>query len=236
MPNMNKIEVCLTPELIHQHDLKGKIAVAVDIFRATSCMVAGIANGVPAIHPVKTVEECLELGKKGMITAGERGGIKVEGFDIGNSPFEYLKEELKGRPVAASTTNGTRTILASLEADEVLIGAFLNIGALAGYLKKAKKDLVIHCAGWKGTVNIEDALFAGALIDRLQVETAGDAALIAHQLFAANRHDMQAMAKKSAHARRISGFGAEKDIAFCMTPDLYAAVPVYGDGKITLPR
>ncbi len=231
---MRKIEVCLTPELIHQYDLEGKIAVAVDIFRATSCMVSGIANGVADIYPVATVDECFELGKEGMIMAGERGGIKVDGFDIGNSPFDYMSDEVKGKSVVVSTTNGTRTILASLNADEVLIGAFLNIGVLAEYLKNAQKDVVIHCAGWKGTVNLEDTLFAGALINLLidQMEISGDSALIAHQLYLANQDKLLEIARQSAHAQRLSGFGVAKDIEFCMTSNQYETIPVYVDGKL----
>ena len=119
---MNHVEVCLTPDLIHQFELKDKIVVAVDIFRATSCMVTGMAHGVEAIYPVATVEDCFALGRdKGMITAGERGGAKIEGFTIGNSPYEYMKDEFKNKSIVVTTTNGTRTILASLEADQILI-------------------------------------------------------------------------------------------------------------------
>jgi len=229
---MNKIEVCLTPELIHQYELPGKIVVAVDIFRATSCMVTGMAYGVKSIHPVATVEECKELGNKGMITAGERGGQKVDGFRIGNSPFEYMQDEFRNQSIAVSTTNGTKTILASTSADQVLIGAFLNIGALTDYLEQTRKDVVVHCAGWKGTVNMEDTLFAGALIEALANthKTSGDSALIAHQLYESNKHDLLGIAKKSSHAIRLAGFGVDRDIAFCLSESLYSIVPEFQDG------
>ncbi|MFY0608138.1 MAG: 2-phosphosulfolactate phosphatase [Cyclobacteriaceae bacterium] len=235
---MRKIEVCLTPELIHQFDLDGKYVVVVDIFRATSCMVSGMSNGVEAIHPVATVEECVALGNEGMITAGERGGVKVEGFDMGNSPFEYLEASVVGKSIAVSTTNGTRTILASLEGKEILIGAFLNLKATAQYLTKQDCDIMIHCAGWKGTVNIEDSLFAGALIAALAEthEISGDPALLAHQLYQANATDLMPIAQASSHAQRLSGFGATKDLEYCMTQDLYDLVPVYQDGKIVLSK
>ena len=90
---MSKIEVCLTPELIHQHELKGKIVVVVDIFRATSCIVTGLASGVESIKPVGSIEDTLVLGEQGYIMAGERDGKKVDGFDMGNSPFEYMEKE-----------------------------------------------------------------------------------------------------------------------------------------------
>lgn len=233
---MNKIEICLTPELIHQFTLEGKVVVVVDIFRATSCMVTGLAHGIEAIYPVGSVAECFALGEKGMITAGERGGQKIEGFVIGNSPFEYMKEELQGQSVAVTTTNGTKALLASLEADEILIGAFLNISALTSYLSDLHKDVVIHCAGWKGTVNLEDTLFAGALVDELKSshQTDGDPAILAHHLYKANQNNLLSIAKSSSHARRLESFGIEQDITFCMDHSLYSVVPAYKDGKLQL--
>lgn len=231
---MNTVEVCLTPDLIHQFDLKGKIAVVVDIFRATSCMVTGMAHGIKSIYPVDNVTDCLDLGKKGMITAGERGGIKVEGFTIGNSPFEYMKDEYQGQSVAVTTTNGTRTILASTEADQILIGAFLNLDALVSYLSAIQKDVVIHCAGWQGTVNIEDTLFAGALIDKISDTRhfSGDPALLALQLYSQHQDDLMKIARASSHAQRLKNFGIEKDLEFCMDLSLYTVIPEFKDGKL----
>ena len=103
---MRTIEVCLSPELIHQHELEGKVVVVVDIFRATSCIVTGLAHGVPAIKPVAEVDEAFKFQKEGFLAAGERGGQKVEGFDLGNSPFEYMEDRMKGQKVVISTTNG----------------------------------------------------------------------------------------------------------------------------------
>lgn len=232
---MNQVEVCLTPELIHQFNLSNKIVVAVDIFRATSCMVTGMAHGVKAIYPVATVEECLEKGtKEGMITAGERGGQKLEEFTIGNSPYEYMQDEFKNKSIVVTTTNGTRTILASLAADQILIGAFLNLRAVANHLVSSRKDVVIHCAGWKGTVNIEDTLFAGALIEEIMAthKITGDPALMAHQLYKANSHDLMTISKESSHAKRLSTFGIGKDIEFCMNQSLYSVLPEFKEGKL----
>jgi 2-phosphosulfolactate phosphatase len=220
---MNRIEVCLTPELIHQHELSGKVVVVVDIFRATSCIVTGLSHGIVAIKPIGTVEETLSLGEQGFVMAGERGGVMVDGFDMGNSPFEYMDEDLTGRKVAISTTNGSQAILKSLDADEILIGAFLNLQSTADFLALTKKDVVVHCAGWKGTVNIEDTLYAGALIDSLTKthSISGDSAFISHQLYRANKGDLLSIAKESSHAHRLAGFGVIKDIAFCVQLDEY---------------
>lgn len=233
---MRTIEVCLTPDLIHQHELNGKIVVVVDIFRATSCIVTGLANGVEAIKPVADVEETKVLGKEGYLMAGERGGIKVPEFDMGNSPFEYQKDEVKGKKVAISTTNGSQAIIKSEKAKEIIIGAFLNLESISEYILQSKADIVIHCAGWKGTPNLEDTLFAGALIDECaeEMKTAGDSALVAHQLYIANHENLYGIAKQSSHAERLSGFGIEEDLEFCMTENEYQIVPKLVGGEIVV--
>ncbi|MFY0601160.1 MAG: 2-phosphosulfolactate phosphatase [Cyclobacteriaceae bacterium] len=232
---MNKIEVCLTPELIHQFELEGKIVVVVDIFRATSCMVAGMATGVKAIHPVAEVNECVSLGADGKIMAGERGGIKVEGFDIGNSPFDYMSDQCCGKEVAVTTTNGTLAIVKSIGAEEILIGAFLNLSAIQKHIAQSKKDVIVHCAGWKGTVNLEDTLFAGALINALEKTHSieGDPGIIAKSLYDHHKNDLTKATQASSHAQRLSNFGVEKDLEFCMKQDEFDVVPIFENGSIS---
>lgn len=229
---MNELTVCLSPELIHQFSLREKIVVVVDVFRATSCMVTGLAHGVTTIYPVQDIDQCKALGKAGAVMAGERGGLKIEGFELGNSPFDYMQESLKNRSVAVTTTNGTKALIASKGAERILVGAFLNISALAALLSASGKDIVVHCAGWQGTVNVEDTLFAGALADRLTSSHAisDDPALLAWQLYHHNRNDILTLAKNSSHAKRLAGFGVEKDLEFCMTPDQFREIPeLFGD-------
>lgn len=224
---MRTIEVCLTPELIHQHELKGKVVVVVDIFRATSCIVTGFGNGVKSIRPVGEIEETLALGKQGYIMAGERGGKKVEDFDLGNSPFDYQDESLKGKKVAISTTNGSQAILKSKGAAQILIGSFLNLESLIEYVLQLPQSVVVHCAGWKGTPNLEDTLFAGALIDECAEELtiSGDSALVAHQLYIVSHENLLGIALESSHAKRLKDFGIEEDLEFCMEDSKYKVVP-----------
>jgi 2-phosphosulfolactate phosphatase len=230
-----KVETCFTPALIDQFSLDGKQVVVVDIFRATSCMVSGMAHGLKSIYPVDNVEKCLELGRKGYFTAGERGGIKIEEFNIGNSPFEYMNPELAGQSIAVTTTNGTHALVKSLSAQEIIIGAFLNLSAVVNYLQSTGLDTVIHCAGWKGALNIEDTLFAGALIDKLEtVELADDSSKIAQALFLQHKNDLHQIALASSHAKRLANFGIEKDLEFCMSIDKFDVVPLYIDRALTL--
>jgi 2-phosphosulfolactate phosphatase len=221
------IEVCLTPELIDQHDLTGKIAVVVDIFRATSCMITGLAEGVKAIYPVSSVEACLALGADGMVTAGERGGKKIAEFDIGNSPFQYQDGKVTGKNVAITTTNGTLAIEKSKSASQILVGAFLNLSATASYLTDQNQSIVIHCAGWKGTPNLEDTLYAGALLAPLNnagFQIMGDSAELSLDFYLHNKTDLLSAAKKSDHAHRLSGFGATEDAGFCLQLDHYDGI------------
>ncbi len=231
---MRTIEVCLTPDLIHQHDLKGKVVVVVDIFRATSCIVAGLANGVKSIKPVSEVEEAKLLSQKGYLIAGERGGQKIQGFDMGNSPFEYLDEAVKGKKIAISTTNGSRAIIKSAEAAQILIGSFLNLEALTEYILQLPQNIVIHCSGWKGTPNLEDTLFAGALIDECseEMKSVGDSALLAHQLYIANHENLLALALTSSHADRLKGLGIDDDLELCMEDSKYHVVPKLVGGEL----
>ncbi|MEM9857283.1 MAG: 2-phosphosulfolactate phosphatase, partial [Bacteroidota bacterium] len=150
---MKTLDVCLSPDLIHLHHLNDKSVVIVDILRATSCMVSGLANGVDHIIPFADLNECRKMKDQGYLIAGERGGEKVEGFDLGNSPFDYMNSQVKGRKVATTTTNGTVAIEKSKGAKNIIIGAFLNITAVADFLRKREESVIIFCAGWKGKVN-----------------------------------------------------------------------------------
>ena len=231
---MKNIEVCLSPELIHLFDLEGKTVVVVDILRATSCMTTAFAHDIHSMKPVATLEECKALKQDGYYIAAERGGQKVDGFDIGNSPFSYMEPFLKGEKVAVTTTNGTLAITKSMAANDVLIGAFLNISAVARKVIELDQDLIIHCAGWKGSVNAEDTLFAGALIDLLS-EThnmSADDATVAFALYQQHKANMLNYVSQSSHARRLQAFGIMKDIEFCLETDKYEVVPYLKDGSI----
>lgn len=233
---MKNIDVCLTPDLLHQYELENKIVVVVDILRATSCMVSGLANGVKEIVPVATLEECKALQETGYLAAAERNGSKAEGFDMGNSPFEYMDEKLKGEKVAVTTTNGTLAISKSLAAKEILIGAFLNLEAVANYLKSKEEDIIVLCAGWKGKFNLEDTLFAGALCHQLKgdFEFACDAPLAAEAMYLTARIDMMKYMEDSSHAKRLAKLNVKKDIAYCVQESIYDVIP-YLSGKALVP-
>ena len=234
MEKQAKVDICFTPKLIHQHELEGKIVVVVDILRATSCMVTAMANGIDEIVPVSTLEECKAMKGLGYKIAAERNGKKASGFDIGNSPFEYLKEGMKGQKVAVTTTNGTLAIHKSLMADQVLIGAFLNIQSVADHLMQELKDVVIVCAGWKGKFNLEDTLFAGALCQLIEskFEFDGDSPVAAVAMYQQMGDDLAGALQSSAHAKRLAKMEVTKDISFCSELNKYTVLPVLKGEKL----
>lgn len=223
-----KIDVCLSPELLNLYRLDGKIVVVVDVLRATSCMITALAEGVEEIRPVASLDECRDLKAKGYLTAAERGGEQVEGFDLGNSPLSYLNRAYAGQKVAVTTTNGTLAITKSAPyARQVIIGGFLNLSAVAEYLRKQSEDVVILCAAWKGKVNMEDTLFAGALLKELEnnYELECDAPLAAKTLYQCVEGKLYEFMQQSSHARRLSKFGVEEDIKFCLEANKYREIP-----------
>jgi 2-phosphosulfolactate phosphatase len=226
---MNNFDVCLTPDLLHLHKLENSIVVVTDIFRATSCMVTGLAYGVESITPVATVEECRNLQERGYVAAAERNAEKVEGFELDNSPFSYMDERLIGSKIAMTTTNGTFAISkAKASAVKVLVGAFLNVGALANHLRNEPYDVLVLCSGWKGRPNLEDTLFAGALAEALKDEYSiqEDGALMAQRLYNQGKSNLLSFVATSSHVRRLQRLGISKDIAYALQHDLYDIVPV----------
>jgi 2-phosphosulfolactate phosphatase len=190
-------------------------------------MTTAFAHGIESISPFAQLEDCLAMKAKGYYTAGERDGKKVDGFDLGNSPFEYQSPDLKGQKLAFTTTNGTQAIVKSFGAKEIIIGSFLNLSAVVEHLRNSSHDVLVICSGWKGRVNLEDTLFAGALVERLKddVSTACDAPLGAQHLYNQAKIDMVEFLSNSSHVKRLKKLNIQKDIEFCLTPDLYTIVP-----------
>lgn len=234
---MKQLNVCLTPDLLHLYPLDNTIVVVADVFRATSCMVTAFAYGVNSMVPVATVEECRQYQQRGFLAAAERNAQKVEGFELDNSPFTYRQDFVAGSDIAMTTTNGTLAVTRSRSAVKVLIGSFLNLNAIATFLKGERYDVLVLCAGWKGRVNLEDTLFAGALADRLKdsYTLAEDSALMAQRLYEQGKNNLLGFMANASHIRRLQRLGIQKDIAYCLQHDLYDVIPVLrGNALVSL--
>ncbi|MDN3550916.1 2-phosphosulfolactate phosphatase [Mucilaginibacter aquaedulcis] len=226
--------VCLTPALLPLYNVAEYIVVVIDIFRATSSICYGIENGAEAIIPVSQVEECAAYREKGLdyLLAAERDGKVVEGFDFGNSPFSYTAEKVAGKTIVLTTTNGTHALHLSRSAKRIVIGSFLNLTALSNWLKSQHENVLLVCSGWKNNFNLEDTLFAGAVIEQLKTEgfELDDAAIAANDLFQLGKGDINEYLKKTSHSERLKKLGIEKDIEFCLQTDVITAIPVL-DGE-----
>lgn len=233
---MNQLNVCLTPALIPLYNVEDYIVVIIDIFRATSSICYGIENAAEAIIPVAEVEECAAYREKGLkyLLAAERDGKVVDGFDFGNSPFSYTEEKVAGKTVVLTTTNGTHALHISRSAKKIVIGSFLNLTALCNWLKMQDDHILLVCAGWKNNFNLEDTLFAGAVIEQLKSGDfkLDDAAIAASDLFQIGKHDINEYLKKTSHSERLKKLGIEKDIEFCLQVDLTTAIPVLDGDKL----
>jgi len=233
-----KIEVCLTPALIDLYAIEDSIVVVIDILRATSSIVYGIDNGAKAIIPVARVEDCLAYAGKDYLLAAERNGEVVEGYDFGNSPFSYTAEKVAGKTIVLTTTNGTMALhLARSRASQVVIGSFLNLQSLCDWLKIQDKDVLLLCAGWKDLPNLEDTIFAGAVVEQLKTVFTefDDASVAAEDLYSLAKDDLRAYVAKSSHSQRMVALNIEEDVKFCLQLDICQAIPVLeGDHLVAL--
>ncbi len=234
-----KLEVCLSPALLHLYDTTGSVVVIIDIFRATSTITAALSNGAKCVLPVASVEGCIELGKliDNSITAGERDGKVAEGLQYGNSPLEYPNEFIKGKTLVLTTTNGTRLLHMVQGASVIVIGSFLNLAAVCDFLKKQNKNVLLGCASWKDRFNMEDTLFAGAVVAEVRdsFDINCDSARAAATLYRdASEVGLIEFLKDSSHYRRLSGFGLAQDMEYCTTLNTHPVVPVLKGNEIVV--
>jgi len=239
MNSKTPLHTALSPALFHLYDASNAIVVIIDVLRATSTIATALYNGAKYVIPVDNVAKCIELGKQiNCISAGERDGKIAEGLQHGNSPFEYSKAFIEGKILVLTTTNGTKLLQLALDkgAQHIVTGAFSNLSAVSDYLMAQDQPVILACAAWKDKVNIEDLLFAGAVINRVKnkFSTNCDSSGIAEAIWLEAREDLYGFMKerRASHFLRLTKFGLENDIRYCMTPDLANILPFYEDGKL----
>ncbi len=228
---MPQLEVCLSPALLPLYELEKKTVVIIDIFRATTTIVSALYHGAEAVYPVGEVEECIKIGKEipNSITAGERDGYIAPGLEYGNSPSLYKSEFVEGKNLVLTTTNGTRLLLKTEVADEILIGAFTNLTAICDHLISHGKDTVLACASWKDRVNMEDSLFAGAVVTHLRkhFSVECDSAEIVAGMYTQADGNVYDYLTSAHHFHRLNSRGHNDDLIYCTTIDQNPIVPIY---------
>ena len=232
---------CFSPLLLNLYDISSSIVVIIDVLRATSTIATALHNGAKSVIPVDSVSRCIEISKqiKG-ITAGERDGKIAEGLEYGNSPFEYPREFIEGKTLVLTTTNGTKLLHMALDrgANQIITGSFPNLHAVCNYLLVQNLPVVLACAAWKDRINIEDMLFAGAVIEQVKHNFAinCDSSQVAETIYIKAKEDLYGFMKEknASHYLRLSNYGLEKDIRYCLEPNTAPVLPFYEDGKLIL--
>lgn len=236
MKEKNFVEVCFTPKDYDYFRGRFEIVVVIDVLRATSAICSAFNNGVQAVLPVATIEEAKAYQQKGYLVGAERQGEIVEGFDFGNSPYSYMKEELKEKEVVLSTTNGTKAIYSAKDADILVIGALTNLSTLVDWLKKQNKNVVCLCSGWKDKFNLEDTICAGAIVDELTdtglFTSDEDSTVAAKYMYRSAKNNYFGFLKSSSHRRRLKKLNLNKDILYCLTPNQTPVIPILKDEKL----
>ena len=202
--------------------------------RATTTITFAVANGATAITPVLTPEDAFRLAadQPNTLIGGERGGVKVDGFDLGNSPREYTESVVSGRQIVLTTTNGTRTLQACRAAERILVGSFLNLSAIVDQLAQVEGELVIACSGREGGFCTEDTVFAGACVAALGETQLTDAAETAKILYQTHCEDLLGMLRNCYHGQYLASIGLGADLEFCAQVDLVDVLPHLVDGRI----
>ena len=238
---MNKpvLHTILSPKLLKLYDCNNAVVVIIDVFRATSTIATALFNGAKCIIPVDSVEKCITIGAqtKG-ITAGERDGKVIEGLQYGNSPAEYPESFIKGKTLVLTTTNGTKLLHIALNsgAEKVITGSFPNLSAVCDYLIAENKNVILACSAWKDKFNLEDTLFAGAVVNKVKEHFTihCDSSLMAEEMYKLHQYDMLSFIRSLTHWHRLEKFGLEKDLEYCVTPDVANILPLYKNGALVV--
>lgn len=237
--NQPSLYTCLSPALLNLYDVSNSIVVIIDVLRATSTIATALHNGAKEIIPVDSVSECIRIGQElNAITAGERDGKVAEGLLYGNSPFEYPESFIKNKTLVLTTTNGTKLLHMAFNSNAncIITGSFPNLSAVCNFLLEKNQPVILGCAAWKDRVNIEDSLFAGAVINHVKAyfKINCDASNMAEALYLEAQDDMYAFMKKknASHYHRLTNYGLEKDIRYCLTPDIANTLCIFEQNKL----
>lgn len=237
-----RLDVFFTPAELPA-TLNDRTVVVIDVLRATSTMVEALANGAKNIFAVATTDEAVKIaqgiGRDETLLAGERNCVRIEGFDLGNSPLEMTPEKVGGRQLIMTTTNGTAALAAATSARRVLVASLLNVDAVARELAEGDEEITLLCAGREKRFALEDAICAGTLALRLykqlgQRRNWSDAALAAAQLARRYLPSVERTLRRVAAGRQLLELGFTTDVAFCAQLSIHDIVPKYRDRQVAL--
>ncbi len=225
------VDVIASVNEARSDDFVNRTSIVIDVLRATSTMVTALEYGCSSIVPVETVYQAKHMQGEGDLLGGERFGKKISGFDLGNSPLEYVFPDIQGKRIIMTTTNGTRAIYKAQKAAHVIAGSMLNAASCAKAATNLKRDIVIVCAGTQDRFSLEDGLCAGLIIEELREITGGDIelndfALAMHCTYRELRHDLEEALLMCANGKRLCRMGYKEDVLYCSRVNRFTVVPV----------
>lgn len=233
-----EVHVFFSPGEIKEAIVRGKTVVVIDVLRASTTIITAIANGARGVIPAKSLEDATEMVSKlsmdDVLLCAERDMERVEGCDLGNSPAEYTREQVEGRLLVLSTSNGSRAVVASQSARQVIVGGYVNAGRVVEEIAD-NDDLVIACAGQHGGFSLEDTACAGFILHRFKEETGrdilplNDGAWVALELGKRTPKSPLRMLRRASHSRRLEEAGFGGDLALCADVDAHPVLPVLKD-------
>ncbi len=239
-----RVDVAFFPILLDEARVAGRTAVIIDVLRASTSLITGLGNGAREARlfadPDEARAEKRRSPSDAILLCGERGGEKIPGFDLGNSPREYTEQTVGDKVLLFTSTNGSGAVLkAAMWAAHVILAAFVNATSAIEAVVRSGLDSVVVCAGREGHFSIEDSVCAGLLADGLsrragQKTVLTDEAQAARHLFEHFRGDLGSMMRKSEHGRFLEGIGMEEDIPICASIDIAKAVPAYRGGVMRI--
>lgn len=248
---MINIGVYLSQSLVPDElTLKDKNVVVVDVLRASSTILTALVNGAKEVIPAESVSVAARISKGlgNSVLCGERNGKVIEGFKLGNSPFEYTSENVKSKSLIFSTTNGTVAIAKSKYAKSCVLASFLNLSTVIQHLLAINEDFIIVCSGKLNDFCVEDSVIAGLIIAKL-FEANGkanytllDSGYISYQLAKQliyknskpDQHRVLNMFKKSEHGKYLLSLGFDKDLEYCSQLDTFKNLPTFKNNIIKL--
>lgn len=236
-----ELQVFFTPEELTGADIRDHVAVVADVLRATSVIAQAIASGAREIYPAGSMEAALRLSqnldRREVLLCGERRGVRIEGFDLGNSPLEFTADAVGGRTLVMATTNGTPALVAASAARRTLSVSYLNLGAVAASIAE-EPAVTIVCAGREKGFTLEDAVCAGMLVERLggggsKSGELNDGAIASLALAKRYEAKLEAMMRDTIAGRQLIEIGHEHDLVYCAGVDQLDVVPRLEDRRIT---
>ena len=240
-----RLDVLFGVQQLTPQDVQGRVVAVIDVLRASTTIAVALSNGARAIIPMESPDDAVTRSKqfeRGAVRlAGERRMLKMDGFDLGNSPAEHTREAVESKTVLLSTTNGTKALLAVQGARDVVVASYVNLSAVSAMLRTALRggaDITLVCAGQDRQFALEDAACAGryvhAVSKRLTNLDMNDAAFSASLIDKKFGDNLVRLFDSAAHGRALAAAGFAEDLVACARVDSYPVIPVYQDRQITM--